>query len=129
MTSLLPSDEDRSLPQVRWAYGKPEAKGELKHVAGDFRVTELPLYELSGRGEHAYLDVEKTNANTSWVAAQIAKHAGISSQDVGYAGRKDRKSVSRQWFSCYLPSSEPDWNCARHSPSREAHRISSRPSW
>lgn len=56
-------------------------------------------FEPSGDGEHDFLLIEKQAANTTWAARQLAAHAGIPPRDVGFAGQKDRHSVSRQWFS------------------------------
>ena len=65
-------------------------------------------FEFSGAGEHDYLWVEKTAANTDWVARQLARHAGVRAADVGYAGMKDRHAITRQWFS--VPGrGEADW--------------------
>ena len=55
--------------------------------------------------------VEKTGANTAWVADQLANHAAVSSRDVGYAGLKDRNAITRQWFSVRRPSGAgTDWD-------------------
>ncbi len=52
----------------------------------------------------------KRNANTDWVARQIARVAGVRAGDVSYAGMKDRNAVTTQWFSVQLPGREmPDW--------------------
>jgi tRNA pseudouridine13 synthase len=76
----------------------------------DFDVTELPLYEAAGAGDHLYLWIEKRDRTTEQVAAMLARGAGVPARDVGYAGRKDRRAVARQWFS--VPArpgaSEPD---------------------
>ncbi len=65
-------------------------------------------FEFSGSGEHDYLWVEKTAANTDWVARQLARHAEVRPADVGYAGMKDRHAITRQWFS--VPSrGGADW--------------------
>jgi len=73
-------------------------------------VTEQLDVEFSGDGEHDWLYIEKTGANTHWVAEQLASHAGIKLRDVGYAGLKDRHAVARQWFSVRRPSAEgTDW--------------------
>ncbi len=67
-------------------------------------------FVLTGDGEHDYLWIEKTGANTTWVARMLAQHAGIAQRDVGYAGLKDRHAVTRQWFSVRRPSSKgTDW--------------------
>ena len=81
----------------------------MQAVDGDFDVTEVLCWALSGDGEHDYLWIEKTGANTEWVARQLARHAGVPAKDVGYAGLKDRHAVTRQWFS--VPRwHAPDWS-------------------
>ncbi len=93
-----------------WAYGKPAGTGVIRSRPEDFRVFEIPGHDLSGCGEHVYLKIRKTGANTAWVAARIAGFAGIRPADIGYAGRKDRFAVTEQWFSCYLPGKNTlDW--------------------
>jgi tRNA pseudouridine13 synthase len=72
-------------------------------------VTEAIGFEFSGDGEHDYLFIEKTSANTEWVSRQLAAHADVPARDVGYAGLKDRHAVARQWFS--VPRwNLPDWS-------------------
>lgn len=67
--------------------------------------------EFTGEGEHDWLRVEKTGANTHWVAERLARHAGVPLRDVGYAGLKDRHAVTRQWFSVRRPDrSGTDWD-------------------
>lgn len=74
-------------------------------------MTELLGIEFSGDGEHDWLWVEKSGSNTAWVADQLARHAGVSSRDVGYSGLKDRHAVTRQWFSVRRPTGEgTDWD-------------------
>jgi tRNA pseudouridine13 synthase len=67
-------------------------------------------FELSGDGEHDFLWVEKTAANTAWVSRALARHACVPAVDVGYAGLKDRHAITKQWFSVRRPSGEgTDW--------------------
>jgi tRNA pseudouridine13 synthase len=70
--------------------------------AEHFRVTELPAYEPEGRGEHLWLLVEKQGLNSDDVLEALARVTGRPRRDVGYAGRKDRTAVARQWFSVRL---------------------------
>lgn len=92
------------------ALEKPLLTGMLKQAPEDFRVVERLGFEPRGNGEHVYLYVRKTGANTAWVAGEIARLAGVRVSDVGYAGRKDRHAVTEQWFSCHLPGRmEPVW--------------------
>ncbi len=72
----------------------------------DFEVEEVPAYEPSGEGGHTFLWIEKREGNTEDVARWLAREAGVSARDVGYAGRKDRFAVTRQYFS--VPELEPE---------------------
>lgn len=92
------------------AHGEPPAAGRLRSSPGDFQVEEILGFEPSGEGEHAFLWVEKTGRNTDWVAAQLARFAGVRPVAVGYAGLKDRDAVTRQGFTVQLPGrASPDW--------------------
>jgi tRNA pseudouridine13 synthase len=82
----------------------------LRAANADFQVRERLGIELSGDGEHDYLQIEKDGANTAWVARGLAKFAGIAAKDVAFAGLKDRHAVTRQWFSVRRPAGDkPDW--------------------
>ncbi|MBT8066042.1 MAG: tRNA pseudouridine(13) synthase TruD [Gammaproteobacteria bacterium] len=97
-----------SLPDWSRAYGEPLFAARIRSQPADFDVTEELGFELSGDGEHDYLFIEKTSANTDWVLRQLAAHAGVPAKDVGCAGLKDRHAVTRQWFS--VPRwHAPDW--------------------
>jgi tRNA pseudouridine13 synthase len=87
------------LPDWPRAHGAPLFTALLRSVPQDFQVTEQLGWECSGDGEHDYLWIEKTGANTEWVARQLAAYASVPAKDVGYAGLKDRHAVTRQWFS------------------------------
>jgi tRNA pseudouridine13 synthase len=83
----------------------------LKATPEDFRVEEQLSFVPSGDGPHWLLRVEKRAANTCWVAAELARLAGVPGNDVGYAGLKDRHAVTVQWFSVPVRASTADfWN-------------------
>lgn len=71
----------------------------IKELPEDFVVEEELLYPLSGEGSHTYLLVEKRDATTDQVARALAIESSVGHRDVGFAGRKDRYAVARQWFS------------------------------
>ena len=97
-----------SLPDWARAHGEVRCEALIRSSNEDFVVDEVLGFEPSGDGEHDYLQVEKTGANTDWVARQLARHAGVPVRHVGYSGLKDRHAVTRQWFS--VPRHhEPDW--------------------
>lgn len=88
-----------ALPDWVHAHGAPLFAASIRDKPADFQVVENLGFEFSGAGEHVYLWVEKTAANTDWVGRQLARHAGVRLADVGYAGMKDRHAITRQWFS------------------------------
>ncbi|WP_285275186.1 tRNA pseudouridine(13) synthase TruD [Halopseudomonas bauzanensis] len=93
------------------ALGEPCGRAVLKAQPEDFRVTEVLDIELSGQGEHLWLLIEKRDLNTEDVARQLAKAAGIKLRDVSYAGIKDRRAITSQWFSLQLPGkADPDFS-------------------
>jgi tRNA pseudouridine13 synthase len=77
----------------------PAVGGRIGDEPEHFLVEEIPAYEPSGEGEHAYFWVEKRLQNTRDVAGYLARAAGVPIREVGYAGLKDRRAVTRQWFS------------------------------
>lgn len=67
-------------------------------------------FALGGAGEHLWVKIRKRGLNTEQVAKQLARLAGVTRRDVGYAGMKDRHAVTVQWFSLHLPGrADPDW--------------------
>lgn len=85
------------------AFGEPCGNGRLRTEPEDFVVEEDLGFAPSGSGPHVLLRVRKRNANTEWVARELARAAGCRANEVGYAGLKDRHAVAVQWFSVPLP--------------------------
>lgn len=85
------------------AYGEPPCSGILRQEPEDFRVEEDLGFAPDGAGAHLLLKVRKRNANTAWVAQQLARELGCAVREVGFAGLKDRRALAIQWFS--LPAS------------------------
>jgi tRNA pseudouridine13 synthase len=99
-----------SIPDWSRVSGPPPGSGLLRVEIEDFRVEEIPLITPAGEGNHLWLEVEKRNSNTDWVARQLAELAGVQGRDVGYAGMKDRRGVTTQWFSVALQEArDSDW--------------------
>ena len=68
-------------------------------------------YVLAGAGEHLWVRLRKRGHNTEQVAKQLARTAGVTRREVGYAGMKDRHAISVQWFSLHLAGRpDPDWS-------------------
>lgn len=92
------------------ATGAPIARGLLRSSPEDFRVYEELGFELTGEGEHVFLQLQKRNLNTLELQQRIAKLSGIPERDIGISGLKDRNAVTIQWFSVRMAGKpEPDW--------------------
>lgn len=81
------------------AHGAPPAIGVVRAETSDFLVEERLGFEPDGGSAHLLLHVEKADANTLFVARELAARAGCPVADVGFAGQKDRRAVARQWFT------------------------------
>lgn len=84
----------------------PKIGGRLKERVEDFEVEEIPAYKPGGEGPHYYLRVEKRDVDGRSMVQAIAEHFGVRRADVGTAGIKDRRAVTRQWVS--IPVQDAD---------------------
>lgn len=94
------------------------AVARLLPGAAHFRVDELPAYAPSGSGGHLFIEVEKRELNTDVVAQMLARACGVPISAVGFAGRKDRHAIARQWFS--VPDAREEQLAALESETRGA---------
>ena len=78
----------------------------FKACPEDFVVDEIPLYPPTGEGPHTFLRIEKRLRTTEAVAEDLARAFSVKARDIGYAGRKDRVAITRQWFS--VPDLDPE---------------------
>lgn len=98
------------LPSWPRAATPPLTAAVVRATPEDFLVEEQIPYTLAGSGEHLWVRVRKRGLNTEQAAKQLARLAGITRREVGYAGMKDRHAVTVQWFSLYLPGrADPQW--------------------
>lgn len=123
------------------AWGEPLVTAQLKQQPSDFVVNEVLDIDFEDSGEHLYLHIEKTGANTDEIAKLLETTFSVNSKDIGLAGLKDRHAITRQWFSVRTASSVDEItqaleifnhpekharvvNCTRHSRKlrRGAHR-------
>lgn len=65
----------------------------------NFIVEELPLYPFSGCGEHLILKIRKKNITTLEMLNILSKNLNIKRSEIGYAGLKDKNSLSIQYIS------------------------------
>jgi tRNA pseudouridine13 synthase len=73
--------------------------GTIKNRPEDFFVQEIPLYEPTGEGEHVYCEIQKVGIPTFEAINRIADALRVPTRDIGYAGLKDAKAITRQVLS------------------------------
>ncbi|MGM0481420.1 MAG: tRNA pseudouridine(13) synthase TruD [Pseudomonadota bacterium] len=90
---------------------KQTTQALFKQKPEDFQVTEVLEVNDEGEGEHQWLWIKKSGANTRFVAEKLAKFAAVDPRQVSYSGLKDRNAVTWQWFSVQLPGKPMlDWS-------------------
>jgi tRNA pseudouridine13 synthase len=82
-----------------WTAALPGIGGRIKQLPEDFEVEEIPAYAPSGTGTFLYLWIEKRDMGADYFVRQIARRLDIPVGEVGTAGMKDRRAVTRQMVS------------------------------
>lgn len=95
-------------------FGLALGAGVLRAEPDDFVVQEDLGFAPAGTGQHVLLKVRKRDANTQWIARELAKVCRCKPMDVGFAGLKDRRAVAVQWFTVpKSPQSLEAWTTVR----------------
>lgn len=85
----------------------PGTSGVLRQTEDDFRVDERLAYEPTGEGDHVFARIEKRGLATPAAAKAMARALGVAERDVGWAGMKDKRAVTRQTLS-FPPPCTPE---------------------
>lgn len=110
MIPILPS------PLVqRTLLGAEPIAATIKVHPDDFVVDEMPLFDLSGEGEHLYVGVQKRGVSHQEMVSRLARHFGVPTHSIGSAGMKDRQALTLQAVSIHLlnrapPAVDPGWS-------------------
>jgi tRNA pseudouridine13 synthase len=96
-------DATDALPR---AYGPLLGRARMRASPDDFSVDEILGFRPTGHGEHLFVWIRKRERTTEQVAGLLARTAGVPRGAVSYAGMKDRRAVTQQWFSIHLPGRE-----------------------
>ncbi len=109
MQQALPGFVATSLPSVLPLAAALQAGPPIEFRGDDdgFCVEEVPAYLPSGQGEHLYLHIEKRGTSTPQVVARLRSAFGLHERDIGIAGQKDARGVTRQWISVPARVVEP----------------------
>jgi tRNA pseudouridine13 synthase len=81
-------------------YSSSDKKLNFKFVQNDqdFIVNELPI-NFSGHGNFIIIKVKKSNIDTWELIDRLSKYLGVFSNEVGYAGLKDKRATTTQYIS------------------------------
>jgi len=90
------------------AWGQPLASAQVAAQPEDFHVTEQLGFSADGDGPHLLVEIEKTRLSTAEAMQQLAAHWQVALKSMGYAGRKDRQAITRQFFTLPWPIND-DW--------------------
>jgi len=77
--------------------------GVMRTTDDDFAVDEELPYAPSGSGDHVFVRIEKRGLTTPAAVQAVSRALGVRDRDVGVAGMKDRRAVTRQWLSLPPP--------------------------
>jgi len=126
MTAASERDPVRHLPR---AHGPALGHARFRATPEDFQVDErIEIPEHAG-GAHWWLRLRKRDMNTKDVARLLTTLGSARIRQVSYAGLKDRRAVTSQWFSLPIEHLDPetlgerlpaavqllDWRRARHA--------------
>ncbi|MAT13697.1 MAG: tRNA pseudouridine synthase D [Planctomyces sp.] len=98
----LSAEHQRQLQTFDFPYltrDLPGMGGALKEEVSDFVVDEIPVYEPSGSGEHLFLWIEKRDVTGPALTQHVARVLEVDANDIGMAGIKDRRGITRQYVS------------------------------
>ncbi len=104
MSELPAGPQARYWSNLARLLAPPAGTARLKATTEDFQVTEELGFVPSGAGEYLCVEVEKTGLTTTQAASRLTEATGLKRADIGYAGMKDRRARTRQWFSLRLPA-------------------------
>ncbi len=89
----------------------PGVGGKLKKDVEDFYVEEIPIdIRRDENGKNLFLKIRLRNWETNRFVKILSKRMGISRNRIRFAGTKDKRSVSVQYFCIMNHTSVPDIN-------------------
>lgn len=99
-----PPAEEQELGLRSYLTATPGIGGRLRSEPEDFKVIETgPGPDPFEAGAFAAARVELRNWETNRFAMQSAKALGIPREHVAFAGMKDKRAVTEQWFTFKAP--------------------------
>ncbi len=79
----------------------PGINGTVKINPSDFHVEEVAKLNLAENGRYIVIKVRKSNWDTLNFVRVLSNALGISQKRIGYAGTKDKRAETVQYFTIY----------------------------
>ncbi|MED5411148.1 MAG: tRNA pseudouridine(13) synthase TruD [Pseudomonadota bacterium] len=98
----------RDMDSLAYLASPPTVSASIKKKFCDFKVSEDLGFDLTGSGDHLYLQIKKIDLSTIDVAKKLASSTQQRVTSIGYAGMKDRRGECTQWFSVPLETLESE---------------------
>ncbi|HUR61727.1 MAG TPA: tRNA pseudouridine(13) synthase TruD [Candidatus Thermoplasmatota archaeon] len=100
----VPPESEQALGLRSYLSTTPGIGGKLRTEPEDFRVIELgPGPAPLADGAYTAARIELRNWETNRFAMQAARELGIPREHVAFAGMKDKRAVTEQWFTFKAP--------------------------
>ncbi|MEX0374338.1 tRNA pseudouridine(13) synthase TruD [Spiribacter pallidus] len=85
------------------AWGGSIGQAAVGRAPEDFLVSEQIGFAADGEGPHLLVEIRKRRLSTAAAMTALADHWSVDRRGMGYAGRKDRGAVTRQWLTVPWP--------------------------
>ena len=103
VTAPPPPPEEQALGLRSYLSSAPGIGGRLRSEPEDFQVFETGEGPPRGEGPFAAARIRLRNWETNRFAMQAARLLGIPREHVAFAGMKDKRAVTEQWFTFRAP--------------------------
>ncbi|MDG6224405.1 MAG: tRNA pseudouridine(13) synthase TruD [Candidatus Thermoplasmatota archaeon] len=97
-----PPDEEINIGLGRYLTSTEPLGGRLRKKPEDFQVSEIAKPPpLNDNGHYTIAQIKVYNWETNKLIRAFSKRLGISRRKIGFAGTKDKRAVTTQYFSFY----------------------------
>lgn len=105
----MTGDDELDIGMEGYATPHKGFRGSIKEDIGDFIVEEIPDPAImrTDSGKYRYIAVRLTNWDTNKFLIRLARELHISKKRISYAGTKDKRGITVQYF-CVNSEFNPD---------------------
>ena len=97
---------ERAVGIEEYIASSPGIGGKIKESEDDFLVEEILDADLRDNGTYLIVKVKKKNWDTMNFARILSNYLHISRNAIGYAGTKDKRAITIQYFSIPMKSND-----------------------